>query len=409
MRPWLCTCLAIVLAWGLVQPAAAQQVLTEAEAVERVSLESPRARAIRAQVDVARADVSAAGLWPNPRATYSREAVAGATEQYVLFSQVIPITGRRGLASDSAGQALRAAELRAGDVHRRLRTAARRAFVALSVEETRVRQLEQATADLGTLAGLLAKREAAGDAAGFDRLRAEREALEVAAALADARADRARWQGELATFFHPPPDPASLRAAPLAPTRLPLPAADDLVARAEAARPDLLALEHDLESARLAGSAAARSRIPEPEFVAGLKTTNAGEDRQGSVFSLAASIPLFDRAQPDRARADARARQAAAERDALHAEIGATVRALLLTAEERRAAAEAYRRAALPASEALRRIAQVSYEAGERGILELLDAYRVASDAGLRLVEMDAAVAHAEIDLELATAVEIRK
>jgi outer membrane protein TolC len=63
----------------------------------------------------------------------------------------------------------------------------------------------------------------------------------------------------------------------------------------------------------------------------------------------------------------------------------------------------------MPASEALRRIAQVSYEAGERGILELLDAYRMASDAGLRLVEMDAAVAHAEIDLELATAVEIRK
>jgi cobalt-zinc-cadmium efflux system outer membrane protein len=213
----------------------------------------------------------------------------------------------------------------------------------------------------------------------------------------------------MAAFFYPPPDPGSLHAAPLSLVRPPLSAADDLVARAEAARPDLLALDHDLKSARLAGDAAARSRIPEPEFVAGLKTTNTGEDRRGSVFSLAASIPLFDRAQPDRLRADARARQAAAERDALRAEIGATVRALRLAAEERRTAADAYRRAALPASEALRRIAQVSYEAGERGILELLDSYRMASDAGLRLVEMDAAVAHAEIDLELATAVEIRK
>lgn len=409
MRPCLCSSLAIVLVLGLIQPAAAQQVLTEAEAVGRVSLESPRARAIEAQVDVVRADVSAAGRWPNPRVTYSREAVAGTAEQYLLFSQALPITGRRGLATDSAGQAVRAARLRADDVRRRLRSDARRAFVALSVEETRVRQLEQAVADLEALAGLLAKREAAGDAAGFDRLRAEREALDVAAVLADARAGRARWQGELATFFHPSPDPTSLHAAPLVPTRPPLAPADDLVTRAEAARPDLLALERDLESARLAGDAAARSRIPEPELVAGLKTTNTGEDRQGSVFSLSASIPLFDRAQPERLRADGRARQAAAERDALRAEIGATIRALRLTAEERRAAADAYRRAALPASAALRRIAQVSYEAGERGILELLDSYRMASDAGLRLIEMDAAVAHAEIDLELATAVEIRK
>jgi outer membrane protein TolC len=57
----------------------------------------------------------------------------------------------------------------------------------------------------------------------------------------------------------------------------------------------------------------------------------------------------------------------------------------------------------------LRRIAQLSYDAGERGILELLDSYRIASDAWLRLADLDAAVAHAEIDLELMTAVEIRK
>lgn len=78
-------------------------------------------------------------------------------------------------------------------------------------------------------------------------------------------------------------------------------------------------------------------------------------------------------------------------------------------AEERRAAADAYRRAAIPKSDQLRRIARLSYDAGERGILELLDAYRIAADAWLRLTDLDAAVALAEIDLELMTAVEIRK
>lgn len=408
MRQFLYPCIAM-FCMGFAQPVVAQQVLTEADAVSRVSLESPRARAIRAQVDLAGADAYAAARWPNPRVTFSRESVAGTAENYLLFSQAFPITGRRGLETDSANQQVRAAQLRADDLVRRLRADARRAFVALSVEETRVRQLERALADLESLSEILAKREAAGDAAGFDRLRAEREALDVAASLAGARAERARWQGDLAAFFYPSPDPDSLNAAPLSPARLPLPAATDLVAQAEAARPDLLALDRDIESARLAGDAAARSRIPEPEVVAGLKTTSVGDDRQGSVVSIAASIPLFDRARPERARAEARSLMATAERDALRSEIGAAVRALWRVAEERRAAADAYRRAAIPKSDQLRRIARLSYDAGERGILELLDAYRIASDAWLRLTGLDAAVAHAEIDLELMTAVEIRK
>jgi outer membrane protein TolC len=63
----------------------------------------------------------------------------------------------------------------------------------------------------------------------------------------------------------------------------------------------------------------------------------------------------------------------------------------------------------VPKSDQLRRIAQVSYDAGERGILELLDAFRSASAARLRLLELEAASAYADLDLEWATTVEIRK
>jgi cobalt-zinc-cadmium efflux system outer membrane protein len=88
---------------------------------------------------------------------------------------------------------------------------------------------------------------------------------------------------------------------------------------------------------------------------------------------------------------------ATAERDALRAEIGATVLALRSAVEQRRASADAYRREALPRAADLRRIAQVSYDAGERGILELLDAYRSASNARLRLVDLETDVARLEI------------
>jgi outer membrane protein TolC len=50
----------------------------------------------------------------------------------------------------------------------------------------------------------------------------------------------------------------------------------------------------------------------------------------------------------------------------------------------------------------------VSYDAGERGILELLDAHRTSTAARLRLIELDAAVRQAEIELEFASAWEIR-
>lgn len=401
-------CLA-VCACALAAPALAQQPLTETEAVARLSLESPRARAIRAVVDIVRADALAASRVPNPRFTLSRESVSGVAEQFYLFNQSLPITGRRGLEIDGARQQVRASELRAEDLLRRLRADVRRAFIDLSVEEARERELDAALTSLQSLGEALARREAAGDAAGFDRLRAEREGLDVAAVLGEARARRARAQGVLASFFFPVPDPVTLHAAPIAAAGGPLPAVSDLIAQAERNRPDLQALERDIEAARFSSQAASRSRVPEPEVVAGWKTASAGDDRTGYVVSLLANIPLFDRAKPERAMADARGQLATAERDALRAEIGGSVRSLLAAAQERRSAADAYRRDAVPRSDQLRRIAQVSYDAGERGILELLDAYRSAADARLRLLDLDHAAANADIDLELATAVEIRK
>ena len=50
-------------------------VLSEAEALARLSADSPRVRAIRSAVDVTRAEALATARWPNPRFTFNREAV----------------------------------------------------------------------------------------------------------------------------------------------------------------------------------------------------------------------------------------------------------------------------------------------------------------------------------------------
>src|SRR5215212_10081041 len=84
--------------------------LTESDALARLSPASPRVRAIRSAVDVARADVLAAGRWPNPRLTVDREAVAGVTETMTTVLQPLPITGRRGFERSAASTLASAAE-----------------------------------------------------------------------------------------------------------------------------------------------------------------------------------------------------------------------------------------------------------------------------------------------------------
>jgi len=56
----------------------------------------------------------------------------------------------------------------------------------------------------------------------------------------------------------------------------------------------------------------------------------------------------------------------------------------------------------------IERIAQVSYDAGERGISDLLDAYRLASSSRVRQALLELSVTEAEIELEFASGWEIR-
>lgn len=399
-RRWICA----AIVWLIARAAAGQPPLTEADALARLSAESPRVRALRAQVDVVRADVLAARRFPNPKVTFSREAVAGVSEDFLLVSQALPVTGVRRLETAAADARVRAAELRAGDFERRARAELRLAFVDLVAEQSREREIVTTLTSLRELADVLMKRERAGDAAGFDRLRAEREVLEFEADLERVRIDRALAQADVAAFFAPPVEVSSIVATADAPPRAPLPALDVLVARAESGRSDLLAFHQDIESAVFARRAADRRKIPEPEVVGGLKTSSVIEDNRGSVFSLHAAIPLFDRARPERARAEAAERQATASLALVRAEVRARIAGLRAVVETGRTAADGYRSAALTRSTDLERIARVSYEAGERTILEVIDAYRTAATARLRQIALDAGAARAQIELELAAA-----
>ena len=175
--------------------------LTESQALTRLSAESPRVQAVRAAVDVARADVLSAARWPNPRVTFNREAVSGITENMLMVAQLLPVAGRRRFEVNAASARVDAATNRADDAVRRLRADLRLAFTDLWVSQTRERELARSRDQLRELADVLGRRESAGEAAGFDRLRAEREVIDVDADRAAAATERTQAQGIVASFF----------------------------------------------------------------------------------------------------------------------------------------------------------------------------------------------------------------
>jgi cobalt-zinc-cadmium efflux system outer membrane protein len=296
---------------------------------------------------------------------------------------------------------------RTEDELRRLRAEVRGAYADLVAAQLRERELAQARERLQSLTGVLAKREAAGEGAGFDRLRAEREVLDFEADLASAAAERARAQVRLAGFLPAGTDAATLVADERLPAAPDLPSLDALTERATQTRGEFLAIRKDFEAARLSVEAAERRRIPEPEVIGGTKSSSAAGGDLGSVIGIQAVIPLFDRGKPEKALAEVRASQATARLEALRmmtpTEIGVARRAAL----DRRQAAERYRASTLKSTGEIERIAQVSYDAGERGILELLDAYRTSVSARLRQAALDAAAREAEIELEFISGWEI--
>jgi cobalt-zinc-cadmium efflux system outer membrane protein len=393
-----------------VMPASARAqtvVLTEPQVLAQLGAESPRVQAARAAVDVARAGILAAARWPNPRVTFNREAVAGVAENMFMVAQSLPVTGRRRFDVNAATARVEASSSRAEDQIRRVRADLRLAFTDLWAAQERERELARSRDRLSELAGILGKREEAGEAAGFDRLRAEREVLDVDASRAIAASERAQAQAMLAGYLAAPPAPAAIEAVRPARSNAMPPTVDELTARAETSRGDLVALARELDAAGFAEQAAGRRAIPEPEVVAGTKTSNAAGGDVGSIVSVHVALPLFDRARPERAAAQARGRQVRAEADVLRQTIRAQIAAWRAAVVERRAIAERHRATLGPATEQIERIAQVSYEAGERGILELLDAYRTSAAARVTQAELDAAVREAEIELEFVSGWEI--
>jgi outer membrane protein, heavy metal efflux system len=397
----------------LLASAGMAQTWTEDRVLDAFARESPQVAAARAQIAVARAEAKGQALYANPAFSFSREG-AGYTE-FLQAEQSLPVTGRVGLLRQAVAPAASSAEADADALVWQMRSDLRSAFYRLLAAQERENIFRATIADLGEVIRVVAAREKEGEGTRFDRLRWERELVEIRAELASAQAQSAQARGRLLEFLPRGIGLASVEGA-MVPPGAPAPL-DELVARALAARAEIRAGRQRIVRLRLEQRAAGRLRYPEPVIVAGLKRADAASfaptplerTRNGLAVGLTIPIPSFNRGQAELVRLQADQARVEAQIAALEHEIRARVAACYDTLALRRQALEAYRGQLGGRNEELLKMARTAYQEGAAGILELLDVFRLERQSEQRSIELGFAWREAQIELERATGQETTK
>ncbi len=403
MRTILWSTALVLLAGG----ASAQPVLEEQQYVEQVLEGSLEARVAEREAALGRAGRVGAGLWPNPALSWQREQAgsggrAGERQDAVMASVPLVLSGRLGLEAEAAGQQAQAAEALLMRARAELRHEATRTFAVLLATQERRATLEASLAALKRLAEVIAARERAGEAAGYERLRIELEAAAVADAFQGAVLDERQARAQALRLLGPQVAALPTLQGTLGAER-PLPEEAALRAGLETQRADLRALSLEASSAETARRVAGRSWIPEPTLQGGVQLLDAGQPGAGTgyVVGVALPLPLFDRGQGEAARAEARRELAEARRAALLHAAQSRLSGALEAVSGRRERLARHRAEVLARAEELRRIAMAAYRGGSAELLVLVDAERASREARLTAIELAVAVVEAETDLLL--------
>jgi outer membrane protein, heavy metal efflux system len=243
------------------------------------------------------------------------------------------------------------------------------------------------------------------DISGADLEKLELEALNQQNDLADAVASERSALADLLGLVGPAAPPAVRLEGDLAlaPTPLDLPA---LAARARSARPDLAAARRQAESTRLAVAVAEAAAVP--DLTAGVGWTRsraipAGDNPDVLAVTLSVPLPLFHRNQGEISKARVEAERSERAAAALEARVLTEVSA---AAARYQAAAEKVARydgGALQRADHLLAIVERTWRAGDRSLLEFLEAERTW--IALRADALDTRFELREAGLELERAV----
>ena len=396
-RPILARCFAATAATLIWTSVATAQTLTAEQAVQ-LALENAENRVFaEAPAEAAQGAVISAETWRNPVLSVDREGEDGfggdGSETSVSIERDFDFSGRRTLEIRSAQAELLAARNAGRITLAELRAETLTAFYAVLAAEAEQAAVSALSDQLSALEDATRRRVDAGDASRLELERVRQETLRLPALTAEARlaVQAARdalfvaTGADLVTTANPVGD--------LLPETVSAEALSSLDGSAR-----LSVLEAEVAAAEAREDAASRI-APEVTLGVGVRHIEGMGEETGVLMSASVPLPLFDRNRGEQHARAADARLAEArlrrERRRLEAEAALLARRSLALHET----AQSYEAEALTSARELRRIALVSYSAGEIGALEAIDAMRAAFEAERQAISLKHRMREAEIAL----------
>ncbi len=378
------------------------KTLTEQEAIQHVLSRPVFAELTEGTVNVVLADGLRAGMWDNPEIQYEREQTFGATgttQDSVTLTQNFDISGSRSLKAEAAEHHVQAVRHRAQTTKNELKAVVRRLFFELLASQQRVAAVHKSAENIRDALEIVSQREAAGDASAYDRQRLERELANtnLQLTLHQTAAHRAWVKLAAITDMSEVDGPPVLTGA-----LLPMVDSNGEMSNAQIENnPEILALNAEALAQANYVTAANRGWIPALTLGAGWTRMSAESARADGFIAVAGlSLPIFDRKQDEEKKAEAEARIIRSRTEIIQTEYRADAQAYSTQLIHLSKAAVQFREETEKRSDSLVKTAKTGYAGHELGIIELLDAYRGASEDMLTTLDLELAARNAQIELD---------
>jgi outer membrane protein, heavy metal efflux system len=376
------------------------------EVFDLLKQRSPRYKAYQADIDVAKSEVAAARVLPNPTLNLAILYLNvgfnqnGVGTYYANATLPLLIAGQRRMRVKTAKVGVKAAEADLKVNYQDLAHEARELFVELQADQAKLVVLDAALADLARLQELIAARKASGVETNYDILRIDVEALQWKTRRAEEEAEAQNTAGELGVALGLP------GWAPQAEGELALLGvhgdAEQMWPDVERSQPSIVAAKRSEAFAAKNIDLVKRERWPVPTVTAG---TVAIQNYYSisTQFGITVPIPMFDWGQGQIARAKAQNTRARREKEAVVASTQAELKRALRLLEHHKEVLAAFDRDVFAKLPQLKQMSEDAYRAGEAELIDLLDATRTRFEIDLQRIDLVETTAQAEVDVLAAT------
>ncbi|MDC0669394.1 TolC family protein [Nannocystis radixulma] len=376
--------------------------ITLPEVFDLLKSRSPRYKAYEADIDVAKSEVVAARVLPNPTINLSILYLNvgfnqnGVATYYANATLPLLIAGQRRSRVKTADYGVRSAEADLKASYHEMAYEARELFVELQADQARIKVLDEALADLARLEQIIAARKQSGVETDYDTLRINVETSTWKARRAEEEASAQDTAGRLGVLLGIPswyPEAeGELHQMGLRGD------ADQMWPEIEKSQPRIVAATRYEAYANKNIDLTKRERWPVPSITAGTVAIQNYYSISTQV-GITVPIPMFDWGQGMLAQATSRSQRARREREAVVASTQAELKRALRLLDHRRRALDTFEQDVLSKIPTMKQMAEDSFRAGQTQLIELLDATRARFEVKLTNVDMLEAVVQAEVDV----------